>query len=220
MKKVIGFLHDISNKLMAVAGNTGKLKNVKQENQKDAEYLEIISHNVDDLIEIVGALREYCTHQAATSDYKPYKMSDRISEFQNKIPKLESEYGIKIFLDVSECHEDVEVHSNPECAQRVSLNCIENAAKANASKVVFKYKTLETSVVVTITDDGDGMTEEELDKIGFGRYSTSGGGQGVSIIRDLVYETGGTVEYSSKKGFYTEVKIKLARAKNKLKLVA
>jgi signal transduction histidine kinase len=179
---------------------------------KNAEDIRRLSHNIKDALVIFNDMREYCSHLVAAERHEPLNLGERFKLFIKKLPELERTYGLKVELDTTECADETLVYPSMKMAQRISENCIENAAKANASKVILKYVAHETSVVITFTDDGDGMNEEELENIGFGHYSTSGGGRGVSIIRDLVNESGGIVSYQSKKGFFTEVTIKLARA--------
>jgi two-component system sporulation sensor kinase B len=211
MNKYDGYLHDFANKLTIMSANCFILNKIVRKDSEAYSYTTKLKDNIDELNELFVQMRKLNDSGDNPINITPINMRERLNLFRKKIPAMEIDYGIQIILDTDECSEHLEVYSSTEIAQRISINCIENAARANASKIVFKYTELENALLITLTDNGEGMTTEELDKIGFGKYSTSGGGQGVSIIRDLVSEINGIVEYSSKKGFYTEVKIKLNR---------
>ncbi|ANB61402.1 ATP-binding protein [Anoxybacteroides amylolyticum] len=99
------------------------------------------------------------------------------------------------------------------------LNIIKNGIEAiEGSGVVTITTEAELSqnmVKVIIEDDGKGMTEEELKKIGLPYYTTKsrGTGLGSMISNRLIREMGGTIHYTSRLGKGTRVEIVLPLAK-------
>jgi two-component system, sporulation sensor kinase B len=95
------------------------------------------------------------------------------------------------------------------------INIIKNGIEAiEGSGVVKITKQLETdrkTVKVIVEDNGKGMTEEQLRKIGLPYYTTKskGTGLGSMISNRLIREMGGTIHYSSRLNRGTTVEITL-----------
>jgi len=213
MKKLLGYVHDMGNKLTVLSAcSTNAKKNCS--NCENFKNVKKICRSVDDAVEIFNGMREYAVYSNAATVVEPFHIGERESEIEKRLVGLSEKFNIETNLDFSELPSNVKIYSNQDTLCRILMNCVENAVKAKASKFDVKFTELERTVEITYTDNGEGMTEEVLQQIGFG-YSTSGGGQGVSIIRSLLNETGGFVTYSSKKGYYTEVKVTLGKVEEK-----
>ncbi|WP_027408320.1 ATP-binding protein [Anoxybacteroides tepidamans] len=95
------------------------------------------------------------------------------------------------------------------------LNIIKNAIEAidKSGTVTITAESLpqQQAVKVVIEDNGKGMTDEELKKIGLPYYTTKtkGTGLGSMIANRLIREMGGTVHYTSRLGKGTRVEITL-----------
>ena len=104
------------------------------------------------------------------------------------------------------------------------INLVSNACGAMAERAsrekgayqpVLRLKTRRTedAVLVTIRDNGTGMTPEVMEKM-FNPFFTTkeanrGTGLGLSLSHDIIREHGGTITPESKPGEYTEMKISL-----------
>jgi len=66
-------------------------------------------------------------------------------------------------------------------------------------------------VLVTVSDSGAGMTQEELHKIFEPFYSTksTGTGLGLSVAKKIIHEHGGKIEVDSRKGHGSTFRIYL-----------
>lgn len=99
------------------------------------------------------------------------------------------------------------------------LNIMKNAIEAIEGGGVVKIFTeahLQRNMVkVIIEDNGKGMTDEELKKIGLPYYTTKskGTGLGSMISNRLIREMGGTIHYTSQLGKGTRVEITLPLVK-------
>ena len=91
---------------------------------------------------------------------------------------------------------------------RVLANCVDNAVKAGATKLIVESRHDPLFIEVVIKDNGKGMTPEEIDKLGFG-FTTDGHGIGSRVLLDLISAAGGSIKWSSIKDIGTSVSLKL-----------
>lgn len=107
----------------------------------------------------------------------------------------------------------VEVEGDAEKLHQVMLNLIRNAVEATAKggKVEVGVEPGEDGLRISVTDDGEGIPEQELARIFEPFFSTKPGGTGLgmSIVHSLVTLHGGDVVVDSKEGEGTRVGIDL-----------
>jgi two-component system, NtrC family, sensor kinase len=79
-----------------------------------------------------------------------------------------------------------------------------------------RWTSREQNVVLTVADNGCGISPELQEKVFQPLFTTKpvgiGTGLGLSICRELVTQAGGGVRLSSKQGDGTEVELTLQRA--------
>ncbi len=107
-------------------------------------------------------------------------------------------------------------HAQADELREVLLNLYENARLANARRVRTEVRRGETgsgapAVVVSVQDDGSGISADVLPRIFEPRFSTrtSGSGLGLAITRRLVESWGGEVGIESAEGKGTSVRVAL-----------
>ena len=109
---------------------------------------------------------------------------------------------------------------NPIRMIRAVINVLDNACNAiedrEHAKVVFRCEEDENHVLLSVFDNGRGISETELEKIwqvGYsGRVST---GLGLAFVKQVVEGHGGTIQIESQENVYTKVTICLARLEGK-----
>ena len=113
-----------------------------------------------------------------------------------------------------------------EAIERIILNLVKNAAAATDQDGVI-HVTVEHSneggsryLVMTVIDNGIGMSESTIDmlKSGIPASRTKGKGVGFRIIRELVTESGGSIDISSKIGEGTMISVKWPQVIRKAKV--
>jgi signal transduction histidine kinase len=87
------------------------------------------------------------------------------------------------------------------------LNAVRNAQEADAKRISLKVERRPGSVVISVADDGAGMTEDQVAHATDPFYSTKakGTGLGLAISRQILEDHGGTVEVRSSPGEGTTV---------------
>jgi signal transduction histidine kinase len=108
----------------------------------------------------------------------------------------------------------------PEEFNQVLTNLVENAVDAvpadGSGNVWIRGKSDGSSLVLSVRDNGVGITVDELPKIFTAFYTTKevgrGMGMGLTIARRVVTSLGGTIDVSSQVGSGTEVVVRVPRA--------
>ncbi len=96
------------------------------------------------------------------------------------------------------------INASENHIKQVFINIIKNAIEAmpNGGEIIVEVKQTDSQVKVSITDQGFGIPEENLTKLGEPFYSTkqTGTGLGLAITQQIVENHKGTIKISSKLG--------------------
>ena len=193
MENLKGIIHDIANKLTITKAINNNLSNLLGKDHKEIKRLK---SSIEESIQLLDELK------SKSSNIKrklPLEDIQKIRENENiKVRSLASLYGIDIVYK-NEIEENVWVNLNSYSSERILSNCIENAKNAGANKVVLEYALKKNHLQLTIKDNGSGMNSDALERVGFGYTTQEGEGHGIGtqVIRSMVQELGGTVEWSS-----------------------
>ena len=82
MKKILGYIHDLTNKLTIVKGNANKLTRMNIEDPEVKERIGHINQGIQDITELVAHMKEYETHRAATTDHKGMMVVSKFELFR------------------------------------------------------------------------------------------------------------------------------------------
>lgn len=101
--------------------------------------------------------------------------------------------------------------------KQVIINILKNSLEAknkSTIKAAIKIKKIKDNYRITITDNGKGMSKEELGHIYdmFYTTKTNGSGIGIPFIKEIINLHGGEVNYKSQKGKGTTITITLPLA--------
>ncbi|MEW6365522.1 MAG: ATP-binding protein [Acidobacteriota bacterium] len=101
-------------------------------------------------------------------------------------------------------HPEVDgVRADPRALQQLLLNVLANASDAlegvDEPKVVISIYQVEGRVRMAVTDNGQGIAEEDMDQLfkPFFTTKTSGTGLGLMLTRKMLAKMGGTIEITS-----------------------
>lgn len=126
----------------------------------------------------------------------------------------------KIDFLCSSIDQEIYIDGDYDRLKQVFLNIMKNAAEAipNNKKGIIKFKVKESlkELIITISDNGVGMSKENLSKIGEPFYTTKqyGTGLGVKFSKEIIEIHDGSIEYKSKLNVGTTVIIKLPLKKS------
>lgn len=203
-----GIAHEIRNPL-------GIIKTISQTINQDVndeelkEGLDIIEHEIDRANKVIKSLLDFA---------KPNKIQDcriDIGKLLDEIVFVTSKFGKQknVNLILNRVSEN-EIEGDPDKLKQAFINIILNgiqAMKHGGKLKISLWDSDEKWGVISFVDEGEGISEEVLDKIFNPFFTTkdSGTGLGLSITHRIIEEHNGKIEFKSKLGEGTEVRVYL-----------
>ncbi|MEH7223813.1 ATP-binding protein [Bacillus sp. JJ1566] len=200
--------HEVRNPLTTVNGFLQLIIRDENITEKQRNYIDI-------------TLSELNRAQSIINDYlslaKPNNSSTQlinISEELAKTVELMTSYSNIQNIEVQTSIENrLFINGNKDEIKQVLINIIKNAIEAvgNDGLLTIDAFSNDNDIIVKITDNGPGMTREQLSKIGTPFYSTKdkGTGVGLTICFQIIEQLKGSIEVESAIGKGTSFIIKL-----------
>ncbi|WP_257215807.1 ATP-binding protein [Fredinandcohnia onubensis] len=205
--------HEVRNPLTTVNGFLQLIIRDDNITDKQRNYIDI-------------TLSELNRAQSIINDYlslaKPNNSNTQlvnISEELSKTVELMTSYTNIQSIEVETFIEDsLYINGNKDEIKQVLINIIKNAIEAIGNDGLLQINAFakDQDIIVKITDNGPGMTKEQLSKIGTPFYSTKdkGTGVGLTICFQIIDQLKGSIDVESTVGKGTSFLIKLPTSKN------
>ncbi len=205
--------HEVRNPLTTVNGFLQLIIRDDNITDKQRNYIDI-------------TLSELNRAQSIINDYlslaKPNNSNTQlvnISEELSKTVELMTSYTNIQSIEVETYIEDsLYINGNKDEIKQVLINIIKNAIEAIGNDGLLQIDAFakDQDIFVKITDNGPGMTKEQLSKIGTPFYSTKdkGTGVGLTICFQIIEQLKGSIDVESTVGKGTSFLIKLPTSKN------
>lgn len=175
------------------------------------EFLGDMSEEVDRLTRLVDRLLTLTRLDNSASALKPQEtdLKAMLSQIVRKLKNIATSKNIVLINDYAESELPPMLLDYDKIYEAI-YNIVDNAIKYTPDDGLVKIsaQTRENFVVVKISDTGDGIKEEDREKI-FERFvrlddsrsrETGGTGLGLAITREAVTMHGGTIEISENEG--------------------
>lgn len=198
--------HELRTPLTSIKGYVDTLKeDVKTgQIQQAGKFLDIVSRNIDRLMDLVNDLLSLSTLESQ-SELKlemihPLQISEHIVA-EMAVLAAEKNISIRVIGEVPPFMADAQK------VEQVLRNLVSNAVKfipANRS-IQIRWEGDKDRVILRVIDDGPGIPEEHLDRlferfyrVDKGRTRDAGGtGLGLAIVKHIMQSHGGTVAVKS-----------------------
>jgi two-component system, sporulation sensor kinase B len=200
--------HEIRNPLTVVKGF---LQFYKEDPELNQHLKRNFSLMIDELYTAEHVITQFLA--IAKPDQEKLMNSVDIEMVLSDVTELLNTYGllndnsIDLFVE-PECL----VTANPIEIKQLFVNLIKNAIEASPqSEAVFvKAQKHKGEVIITVTDNGNGMTPDEVKSLGTPFYSlkSKGTGLGLMICYNIVEKFSGTIEFESEKEIGTTVTVR------------
>ena len=191
--------HEIKTPIFAIQGYIDTLLEGALEKPEIAKkFLENTSRNVMRMVDLVNDLDEITRLESGEQSVhkKKFIIQDVIREVFETLSKKAIEKNISCTIKKG-CEQPVEVFADKEKIARVLINLVDNAikyGKPEGNVTAGIYKTDDKHVLVEISDNGIGISEEHLPRIferfyrtDTGRSRNAGGtGLGLSICKHII----------------------------------
>lgn len=160
--------------------------------------IHIIRERSSGLLDFVQQFREL------TLLPRPKKIKIRIhSLFDHVKTLLKEDLEMKGILISGLVHyDDLFILADKSMIEQVLINLVRNAAEAGSNTIALEAFSGEKYLTITITDDGKGINQEDMENIFVPFYTTkeSGSGIGLSLSREIMRLHRGTITVISESG--------------------
>ena len=200
--------HEIRTPLSLIIGPLEYLMKTSSINNVYGEYLSIIEQNYKRLYALVTQLLDF--RKVDTGSYKLSYDCYRIKEIICKVSCIFelSARQKKVAIDTSSIPEELSIVIDEEAFTKIISNLLSNALKYAKSTIRITTIEKDSEIVVTVTDDGIGITDQEKTKIFDAFYQVKnnseinklGIGIGLHMTRSLVQLMNGKIEVSDREG--------------------
>jgi signal transduction histidine kinase len=204
--------HEIQNRISGLSLWIQYLDAEIEPEDPRREYLQEMKQGLQSFLKLLANLKQLYKApllQKVDTDLNEL-VRDSLPYVEQQIRDEEIELELQLDSDLPA------IRCDADKIKSVILNLLINAAEANGNHIVVQTKTsaatqqmsdigsLERSkaVVLTVEDNGTGITAEELPRIFYPFHSTKAGGSGLglAIVSNLVTAHGGTIEVQSEAG--------------------
>jgi len=158
-----------------------------------------------------------CYVKQSKPDRKPTDPNSVVKEVVDLLREMATEKGVSLRVELDEEVGDESL--DRATIYRALLNLVTNAIDActeseSGDLIVVRTRSEPDEVVLTVEDNGIGMTEEVRAKLFARFFSTKPGkgiGLGLPVVRKIVGEHGGTIDVESEPGRGSSFHIRLPR---------
>ncbi len=218
---IAGIAHEIKNPLTAISASAAMIQ-AKGDNEKfRTAFSAYIPQEIERITRLINNLIDY----ARPGERKTELIAlDEILPTVIELTKVTARNTtIHVAMDPAE---GLQLRGDRDKLKQVLLNILINSIEATRQKktedgkkhqIDVKACRTDNKIIIKVTDDGIGMSADELKRCMNPFYTTkpAGTGIGLALTRQYVEEVGGTITITSEKDFYTCVEIQLPAAGGK-----
>ena len=206
--------HEIRTPLASIEGAVEILARQPHSEERRREFLPVIQKECRRLNSLLTSLLEFARPQAPNLQRIPVK-----TLLDSVLPLMgHAAQKANVVLRNACSNDDLTIECDPEQMKQVLVNLVLNAVQAmpNGGVVTLGAERRDGAVVLWVRDEGEGVAEDELDKIFEPFYTTKkeGTGLGLAICQKIVGQHGGTLTATRNNGrgmtFWIQIPEKLA----------
>jgi signal transduction histidine kinase len=213
-RELAGFSSQVAHEIKNPLNSISMAIQLAKQKGLSGDLLKIIEDETNRLNSIVQ--RFSSVSKGIEAHLEEVDLTKVVSDVITDAKGLAAAYGVKIEFNANGFSEKVK--TDPLLLKQALFNIIKNAIEAfegvfREEKVVkVNLKKEKRKVVISVEDNGSGMTDEEVKRAFDLFYSTKsqGMGLGLSVVRRIMDALGGEVRLVSKKGEGTKVELILA----------
>ena len=208
--------HEINNPLTVIAGQTEMLEAHLSENhvfdENAREKIKKVNRSVERIANIVKGLRTFS--RVDDLEFKEVDVTELVTETVDMFKEIYLKEGIDFKVNVIS---GLRVIGSRGRLQQVLVNLLTNARDAIADKedkvISIQAQSLEDSILISVQDNGCGISEELKEKVFEPFFTTKdvnkGTGIGLALISSIVKQHNGEIVLESEKGLGAKFVIQL-----------
>lgn len=197
--------HEIRNPLTTVKGFL-QLLFIKEFDEKRRSYYKTIFSELDRAESII---HEYLTLAKPQSDeIISFNTKTELDKIESILTPFAKKYNVEIHTSTTA----LMIRGNVNQFVQAMINIVKNGIEAmpNGGTLSISSEEKNGEIVITITDEGIGLTKEQLSSLGQPYFSTKGEqgtGLGLLVTYNIIHSMGGSVKVDSEVGNGTTFKV-------------
>lgn len=203
-----GVAHEIKNPLASIKGAADILADENTSPEERAEFKDILVNEVRRMDTTVGEFLEFARPREAR--LRRTNLCDIVRQSVRRIESQAHQDGISVVYDGAQ---ELYVNGDVEKLTQLVLNFLLNALQASSpgSKVTVTVRERDTRVELSVTDEGEGIKKEDMERIFEPFYTTkhSGTGLGLAVVRAIIESHDGELSVESEYGKGTAMTVSL-----------
>ncbi len=215
-----GVSHELRTPLNAIIGFSDMMRSrlFGPLPSKYAEYADLIHNSGQHMLDLIGDVLDMTKVDAGKYGlhYSRFDIADVIRSTIKMIRPMADDADVILDAEI-QTHQDLIVKADRKAVRQILLNLISNAIKftPKGGRIVVGAKTVGGTLNLMVSDNGVGMSPEDLKVIGrpFSQGASAqtsderGSGLGLSLVKSLVELHGGRVSFASQLGEGTTIDI-------------
>jgi len=212
-KMAAGVAHEIRNPLASISGSVQVLGELLPD--KDDTAVELAGIVVSETQRLDKTISEFLAYARPSPPpkFEPLDLGKLVSRFVTLARNDNRLLGLTVETDVQ--HDGSPIFGDESQLMQVFWNLIRNshAACHEGGRVLIACRTSEQSISLSFSDNGIGMTPEQLEDLftPFQSFSNTGTGLGMNIVYDIIQIHRGDIRVDSEPGKGTIVTMTFAR---------
>lgn len=201
--------HEIKNPIAVCKGYLDMVD--LKDSKKIHKYIPVVKSEIDRTLTLMDDFLDYTKVKVEKDEIDIVMLLEEIRDTLQSL-FIENKIQAKFYLPEDEMYMNADFNR----LKQVLINLLKNAIEAkdikkDVSEVMVTLNKKAENLEIRISDNGVGMTEEELQQVSDMFFTTKekGSGLGVSLSKEIIELHGGSLYYESIKGEGTEVKLTL-----------
>lgn len=200
--------HEIKNPIAVCKGYLDMI-NVNDTKQVE-RYVPIIKSEIERLLSL---LQDFLLINKNNMDLDIMDFNMLVEDTVDKLKPLLKENNILLDLDILD--DEIFINGDYNRLSQMLINIIKNSIEAISKdkngRISISTKLKKDNYFIVVEDNGEGMTEDVMNKIKEPFFTTKkrGSGLGVSLIHEIVEAHNGKINYESEYGKGTRVTIQI-----------
>ena len=188
--------HEIKNPLAVCKGYLDMIN--LDDILKSKKYISIIKSEIDRSLNVINDFMDYSKIKINKELFDMVMLLDEVYDSFKLLTTSKN-----ITFNYNNKYEEIYLCGDYDRLKQVFVNIIKNSIESIEDDGIIDIDVLlkEKSVIITISDNGIGMSEYELDNIKEMFYTTkkNGTGLGVALSNEIILSHGGSIDYESEK---------------------
>jgi len=206
------FAHEVGTPLNLISGHVQLLR-ARAQDERMIQRLDIIAGQIDRITDIVRSMLD--STRRPILRLEPVDINSLLLQILDATQPTLMARNVELQTDMAESLPTILADSDQ--LQQVFINLINNSLDAMPLGGELRVSTSRDhdSVLIELTDSGEGISSEQIDMIFDPLFSTKRGrgtGLGLTIVKQIVSEHNGEVEVESEPGKHTSFLIRLPSA--------